>query len=58
MGDAERAFADFDKAIAAAPDNPDMYVARADAFVERKSNERALTDLDRAIALEPSRASW
>lgn len=51
-----RAIEDFDRILAASPDNVDALIARASALAQLGNIGKAMVDLDRAISLAPSRA--
>ena len=52
-GDYEGAIADYDRAIALAPDNADAYYLRGDAKRVMGDYDGAIADCDRAIELDP-----
>lgn len=54
--DLRGAVADFDRALALAPDTVEMLVLRADAHMQLGDPRRALADLERAVALAPGDA--
>ncbi len=52
----DQALYHFGKAIAATPDSPEPYLARAFFLLKLNRKEEALADLDRIIALQPDNA--
>lgn len=53
LNDLERALADFDASIEAAPDQPDSYFTRALIYQETGDLERALSDWEKVLELAP-----
>jgi tetratricopeptide (TPR) repeat protein len=54
LGQAERALACFDEALAAEPDSAQVHIKRGQALEKLKRTDEALASYDRAIALEKS----
>jgi tetratricopeptide (TPR) repeat protein len=55
-GEVRKAIADFDRAAALSPKNPDVLIARADAHAMVGEYGRSLSDLDLALSLAPRSA--
>lgn len=49
----DSAIADFDKAVALAPENPNAFYQRALAHAQYKQAEQAMTDIDQSLKLDP-----
>ena len=56
-GEHDNAIASFSNAIAAEPDNPDVYLHRAASYAAKRDYGRAIADYTRAIAIEPDDAA-
>lgn len=53
-GRKQDAFAQLEKALRWSSDNPEIYICRADWWMEDGQHDKALQDCDRALALEPN----
>ena len=54
-GMADKALLHYGRAIAASPDSPEPYLARAFFLLNRNRQDEAIMDLDRVIALQPEK---